>query len=1000
MGRKGKRKWTAAEEAAEPSRQEQPIKKQKKVSEDESKKREETSKHEVKKVSEDENKKLEDISKHEVKKAKHPKSKARKPPRKSGDKPHKDGENKPKPSEKKPGQLQKKEEVRTSPESQRNLQSQLKELNGALNSVVGGRDRAIGGRFLAIDPIFSADEEYLILATRRSVELYLLADSLLSSKFIVPPQYGAITAVAISNVEPSSMYVATSALRILLWDWSLEKAISIWETAHAVKHIAVVPGKSPEEEALLAVFHLSQKDRTKLTPAIVAKSVKSGDGFIGEPWTVFESSMEITGLKAIGDECLVAVSSRSVAIGEPSKTDQSYTWRLVEVNERISSFDAKSLKVDSKSQLNLALGGEDGIIYSYENILRKLKQTERSIGSLNLAPRLLHWHRGAVGSAKYSNDGKYLISGGKETSLVLWQLDTGSRQILPHLLADIDSVTVSPSGTLYAVALADNSVMVLSTAELQPTAVIASVQSRICHPQTLLDVLRDDSKEKPQVRNFEARTPVVVDPSCPTRVHFAVPLSQWRLDREAAKPASFLQTFDFYDARHHRKQALTRNNTTNPNVNSELENLKEPNVKCLQLTHDGNWMVTVEEWFPSAEQVKYLEAPGDGLENEREIRAEIYLKFWSWDKTDNQWTLITRIDAPHASNDERIYGRVLGLVAHPKRNSVATIGDDGIVRIWKPKTRFRNGTTVRDNANESLVTWTCSSATELEKELMSLDEADVTNTESAINAHLAYSTDGSVLAATQEFDETELRATVHFIDAHNGKIRNSESGLYDYGLVSMAFCGRHLVVLSSSIVVWDVVCNELLWKESIVNGELLSPWRAAPLSHLAASSSGEKFAVAYPVLKSTSAGGFETRIEVFKPGQREAILSESIPAVVSALTPLVASDGFLVLNGYAELRTIGESMSMIPVDAMTRQVSRKDKPQSLAIKADEVDMVEADDDSIMQVDEEPVGDDRPVVRKEQLARVLDGGVSRALPLVKDMFQGFMQLYMRKPSKAS
>ena len=51
---------------------------------------------------------------------------------------------------------------------------------------------------------------------------------------------------------------------------------------------------------------------------------------------------------------------------------------------------------------------------------------------------------------------------------MLWQLDTNLKQFLPHLSAAIESLAVSPKGTLYALRLSDNSVIVLSTAELEP----------------------------------------------------------------------------------------------------------------------------------------------------------------------------------------------------------------------------------------------------------------------------------------------------------------------------------------------------------------------------------------------------------------------------------------------------------------------------------------------------------------------------------------------------
>ncbi|KAK2068193.1 hypothetical protein P8C59_002850 [Phyllachora maydis] len=41
--------------------------------------------------------------------------------------------------------------------------------------------------------------------------------------------------------------------------------------------------------------------------------------------------------------------------------------------------------------------------------------------------QMLHWHRTCVHSVKWSRDGNYLVSGGEESTLVLWQMDTGPK---------------------------------------------------------------------------------------------------------------------------------------------------------------------------------------------------------------------------------------------------------------------------------------------------------------------------------------------------------------------------------------------------------------------------------------------------------------------------------------------------------------------------------------------------------------------------------------------
>jgi NET1-associated nuclear protein 1 (U3 small nucleolar RNA-associated protein 17) len=57
----------------------------------------------------------------------------------------------------------------------------------------------------------------------------------------------------------------------------------------------------------------------------------------------------------------------------------------------------------------------------------------------------LHWHAHAVSSIAFTPNGAYLLSGGEESVLVVWQLESGHREYLPRLGAPIQSVSVIPS---------------------------------------------------------------------------------------------------------------------------------------------------------------------------------------------------------------------------------------------------------------------------------------------------------------------------------------------------------------------------------------------------------------------------------------------------------------------------------------------------------------------------------------------------------------------------
>jgi NET1-associated nuclear protein 1 (U3 small nucleolar RNA-associated protein 17) len=62
-----------------------------------------------------------------------------------------------------------------------------------------------------------------------------------------------------------------------------------------------------------------------------------------------------------------------------------------------------------------------------------------------------HWHASAVGTLVFSEDGAYVLSGGEEAVLVLWQVETGVKQFLPRMGAPIRFIAGLPDPTVFAV---------------------------------------------------------------------------------------------------------------------------------------------------------------------------------------------------------------------------------------------------------------------------------------------------------------------------------------------------------------------------------------------------------------------------------------------------------------------------------------------------------------------------------------------------------------------
>jgi NET1-associated nuclear protein 1 (U3 small nucleolar RNA-associated protein 17) len=82
----------------------------------------------------------------------------------------------------------------------------------------------------------------------------------------------------------------------------------------------------------------------------------------------------------------------------------------------------------------------------------------------------LHWHAHAVSALTFTPNGSYLLSGGEESVLVIWQIHSGKKEFVPRVGAPIDSMAVSRTQNGeedYLLRLADASLVFISSAKLK-----------------------------------------------------------------------------------------------------------------------------------------------------------------------------------------------------------------------------------------------------------------------------------------------------------------------------------------------------------------------------------------------------------------------------------------------------------------------------------------------------------------------------------------------------
>jgi NET1-associated nuclear protein 1 (U3 small nucleolar RNA-associated protein 17) len=601
--------------------------------------------------------------------------------------------------------------------------------------------------------------------------------------------------------------------------------------------------------------------------------------------------------------------------------------------------------------------------------------------------------------------------------LVLWQLDTGRQQYLPHLSATIHNIVVSPKGTSYALHLGDNSTMILSTSELVPTAYIAGIQAHIIgspNSDTLVRRLEDKKSGRP----FIPRTPVVINRAHPQKLLLAVgEVQEIKPSSASALSTPFLQTFDIASNHNVSRQAITRTNITNKNIAPNAHSISEPVITHIQISHDGIWLATVDEWLPPKHDVEFLGHGGMNPEDEQLQRREVYLKFWQWNKTDESWGLVSRIDAPHAIAFEKHgAGRILALSADANSHTFSTLGEDGIVQIWRPRIRKRDGVIVRGGDGEALCNWHCQRRVSLSTVVW---DDDVAGQRQAIPSHgsLAFSEDGSLLAAAISGHEDGL---CHLIDPINGMIQSSRSLMYRGDLISLAFSAQYLITLSDELRVYDLVLDELKYGITLGDAQnLLLLEQKAEMMHLAVDHNSHTFAVALPCSKDwelhdknydDSLSRAYSEIAVFDPRQPTPVYTKRLVSLVTALLPAISSAGYLVLDAAAEIITISPKATQTITSTAKSVVELRLDIRGGSEDALGVDLMQPIEAEAEEIEQEPMpisapelkdqtnddDEDPPVVTAHQLSQVLDIGPSFALPPIEELFYAVAGLFSSKP----
>jgi len=572
-----------------------------------------------------------------------------------------------------------------------------------------------------------------------------------------------------------------------------------------------------------------------------------------------------------------------------------------------------------------------------------------------------------------------MISGGSEQTLVIWQMDTAKMSFLPHLAGVVENLVVSDSGASYIVHLDDNSTMVLSTAELEPTVYVSGIQSvtRNSRPSKDQWVSRVSTEG-----DMPTSIPAALHPEIPDRLYLCVGGGNQATLSGDTISAPFLQTVDLESFRSVSKQAIARTHPSDANFTSQGEAITDPQVSHIAFSHDGKWLATVDEWKPF--QKDGLNLSEDQERTLSRDKREIYLKFWeaggSAENADS-FALVSRINSPHVTSKPEA---VFDLASDPTSTRFATIGNDGLARIWRPKVRQQDGLAVtKKNDGNALHTWSCTHMIPLGDQL-AVESAGAAPA-AKNQGRIAFSEDGSTLfVAYGSADDGNL----YVIDARSGDVKGVLDDLWLGTLRGLHVLSPYIIILSDMLQVYDVVADDLCYGMPLT---ITSKERGAEDAiHIGVDSKSRHFALTMPIPTGTE-------ICLFSPESPVPVLLRKIPGWVLSLVTSPHSSGFIILDDHAQLRTIAEGTDTgalavaKPLEEMrldTIEVTEGDaKPLALGEMFEVSDDEEDEEGNAdgMDVDSEDEAAHPAVVNQPRLAAIFDAAPAFAMPAIEDVF---------------
>ncbi|KAH7886105.1 WD40-repeat-containing domain protein [Phlebopus sp. FC_14] len=509
-------------------------------------------------------------------------------------------------------------------------------------------------------PIFTNDGSHFFSVVGSSIKIHSTRSGKVVSTL---PQSqdqghtGIITSATLSAQNPFQLITASLDGTIKIWDFLegvLLRTIDIDQSIHHIcthekvrDHVFVAAVKAKKKDSQNESNQIQSSGMQEESCTVLRVSLKT-QGPNGTPKAHKASQIIPIGkTRATAGLAVSASGERLIAVAG----HKAYVAQVASLKAGFTKFVSPEILTClavHPTEDYFATGDVKGVVrlwYCLDPNLVKMVGVEKKSQTSTL-----HWHAHAVSSVAFTPNGAYLLTGGEEAVLVVWQLHSGKKEFVPRVGSPIKNIVVSQaraSEEEYLLGLADASYAFVSSTTLRLSRTFARIK---------LDPAVSDSL-----------------PSSST-----APLAVHSLSDTLVLPSSHPSSLQTYSPSTSTLVAELEVSSSNRVSRRDERTLESSRVEYAVVSSNGEWMATV-----------------DHREGDESFRGEIYLKLWYWDKRNAFWILNTRVDRPHGHH------RVTSITFSPDSHNVelVTTGEDGNVKMW----RIRS---MKDKHGNTEVSWT------------------------------------------------------------------------------------------------------------------------------------------------------------------------------------------------------------------------------------------------------------------------------------------------------